>query len=266
MQVYSLLSEPPGQPSYVPSYLDCVGGLVVKDPPGNAGDAGLIPGSGTSPGGGNGNPLQYSCMDNPMDRGFWWAKVHWVAKNQTWLASMHTPVSLYLFCPPPTNLLSTLFLESYFLNINLTITLFRTCLWLHITLKTEVPKFHKSQWLCIAVISLSALWLKRNTYLFDLLSNEVCVCVCVCAQSCPALHDPLDCNPPGSSVHGIFQARILEWVAIFCPRGSSRPTDQTHVFFISCIVRWILYHRRQREMKMDGSSLEGPESQVEGNH
>ena len=39
------------------------------------------------------------------------------------------------------------------------------------------------------------------------------VCVCVCAQSCPTLCNPVACNPPGSSVHGIFQARILEWVA-----------------------------------------------------
>ena len=46
-----------------------LGGPVVKNPPANAGDAGLIPGSGRSPGAGNGNPLQYSCPGNPMDRG-----------------------------------------------------------------------------------------------------------------------------------------------------------------------------------------------------
>ena len=52
---------------------------MVKNPPANAGDAGhevLIPGSGRSPGEGNGNPLQYSFMGNPMDRGSWWATVH----------------------------------------------------------------------------------------------------------------------------------------------------------------------------------------------
>ena len=52
----------------------------------NAGDAGymgLIPGSGRSPGGGNGNPLQYSCLKNPMDRGGWRSSVHRVTKNQT---------------------------------------------------------------------------------------------------------------------------------------------------------------------------------------
>ena len=47
------------------------------------------------------------------------------------------------------------------------------------------------------------------------------VCVCVCAQSCPILCDPMGCRLPGSSVNGIFQARILEWVAISFPRGSS---------------------------------------------
>ena len=49
------------------------GGLVVKNPPANAGDSGSIPGLGRSPGGGNGNPLQYSCLENPMDKGAWQA-------------------------------------------------------------------------------------------------------------------------------------------------------------------------------------------------
>ena len=48
-------------------------------------------------------------------------------------------------------------------------------------------------------------------------------------QSCPILCDPRDCSPPGSSVHGILQARILEWVAMPSSRGSSQPRDQTHV-------------------------------------
>ena len=51
------------------------GGSVVKNLPANTGDAGSIPGSGRSPGGGNGNPLQYSCQDNPVDIGDWWAIV-----------------------------------------------------------------------------------------------------------------------------------------------------------------------------------------------
>ena len=62
--------------------------LVVKNLPANAGvirDVGFIPGSARSHGRGNGNPLQYSCLENPMDRGAWWATVHGVAKSQTGL-------------------------------------------------------------------------------------------------------------------------------------------------------------------------------------
>ena len=59
------------------------------------------------------------------------------------------------------------------------------------------------------------------------------VCVCVHVQLCPTLWDPMDCSLPGSSVHGVFQVRILEWVAISSSRGSSRPRDQTYVSYIS---------------------------------
>ena len=59
---------------------------MVKNMPANAGDAGLIPGSGRSPGEGNGDPLQYSCLENPMDRGAWRATVHGVAKSQIQLS------------------------------------------------------------------------------------------------------------------------------------------------------------------------------------
>ena len=61
--------------------------LVVKNLPANAGDLGSIPGSGKSPGGGLGNPLQYSCLENPMDRGAWQATVHGVAQSQTQLSA-----------------------------------------------------------------------------------------------------------------------------------------------------------------------------------
>ena len=61
---------------------DFPGGTVVKNLPNNAGDLSSIPGSGRSPGGGNGNPLQYSCLGNPMDRGAWRGTVHAVIKSQ----------------------------------------------------------------------------------------------------------------------------------------------------------------------------------------
>ena len=61
-------------------------------------------------------------------------------------------------------------------------------------------------------------------------------------QSCPTFYDPMDCSPPGSSVHGILQARILEWVAMPSSRGSSLPRDQTCISYASYIGRQVLYH------------------------
>ena len=74
----------------------------------------------------------------------------------------------------------------------------------------------------------------------------VCVCVCMCNLQCPTICDSMDSSPEGSSVHGILQARILEWVTMTFSRGSSRPRDSrfSHVF---CIGRQILYHWTTRE-------------------
>ena len=73
----------------------------------------------------------------------------------------------------------------------------------------------------------------------------ICVFVCLVTQLCPALCDPMDCGPPGFSVRGILQARILEtleWVAISYSRGSSWLRNRTQVSCVSCIGRHILYH------------------------
>ena len=80
---------------------------LVKNPRANAEDTrrGFAPGVGRSPGGGNGNPLQYSCLENPMDRGAWRATVHGVIKSQTWL-NMHAQkfcACLPLSLPPHTS-------------------------------------------------------------------------------------------------------------------------------------------------------------------
>ena len=74
--------------------------LVGKEFACNAGDPGSIPGSGRSPGEGNGNPLQYSCLENSMDRGAWWATVHGVARVRHNLAKKLPPhiIWLYLTC------------------------------------------------------------------------------------------------------------------------------------------------------------------------
>ena len=72
-------------PSFLPQLtnLGLPGGSDSKESVCNAGDPGLIPGLGRSPGEGNGNPLQYSCLENPMDGGTWRATVHGAAKSQT---------------------------------------------------------------------------------------------------------------------------------------------------------------------------------------
>ena len=67
-------------------------------------------------------------------------------------------------------------------------------------------------------------------------------CLCSVSLSCLTLCNPIDCRPPGSSVHGTSQAGVLEWVAISYSRRSSPPRNQTRVFCISCIGRQILYH------------------------
>ena len=67
----------------------------------------------------------------------------------------------------------------------------------------------------------------------------------MCAKSlqlCLTLYDPMDCIPPGPSVHGILQARVLEWGAMPSSRGSSQPRDQTHVSCGSGMGRCVLYH------------------------
>ena len=60
--------------------------------------------------------------------------------------------------------------------------------------------------------------------------------MCLAAQPCPTLCDPLDCRPPGYSVHGIFQARILKWIVISFSRGSSQLKDRTCVSYVPCIA------------------------------
>ena len=71
------------------------------------------------------------------------------------------------------------------------------------------------------------------------------VCILSCFSQCSSLCDPMDCSPPGSSVHGILQARILKWVAMLSFRGSSRPRDRTWVSHVPCFGRGVLYHEHQ---------------------
>ena len=83
-------------------------------------------------------------------------------------------------------------------------------------------------------IILKLLSLQESNFL-KFVSMSVCI-LATKSQSCSDSCDPMDCSPPGSSVHGIFQARILEWVGMLSSRGSSQLRDPTHVSCVSCIA------------------------------
>ena len=134
------------------------------------------------------NPFQYSCLENPMDRGAWWARVHRVTKSQTQLKclSMHVPSSIYLKA-------SLLLLLSCFSCVSVQP---------HRRQPTRLPRLWDSPGKNIGVgcnFLLQCMKVKSE--------SEV-------TQSCLTLSDPMDCSLPGSSVHGVFQARVLEWSAI----------------------------------------------------
>ena len=89
------------------------------------------------------------------------------------------------------------------------------------------------------------LWLKTDLKKRKRLILKLIMCICVCVlhgSTCLTLCNPMDCSSSGSSVHGIFQARILEWAAILYSIGSFQPRDWTCVSCISCIGRQIFYH------------------------
>ena len=142
------------------------------------------------------------------------------------------------------------------------------CLSTHGTLGILNLKFYfRSKWLMCILMSLSEAlsssrtgilnnvrhlyylnWILNVRHLYCLnwilhMCVSVCACVCPVTQSCLILCHPINCSLPGSSIHGILLARILEWVAISFSRGSSWPRDQTHISCIPCIGRQILYHQ-----------------------
>ena len=97
------------------------------------------------------------------------------------------------------------------------------------------PSYRSFQLLCLEICSLPLLLSLSSPSRTLIMWTLVCSMLSwrEVAQSFPTLCDPVDCSPPGSSVHGILQARILEWVAISFSRGSSQPKDRTQV---SCIA------------------------------
>ena len=86
--------------------------------------------------------------------------------------------------------------------------------------------------------------------IFFISSSKICACPCSVVQPCLTLCNPTDCSPTGSSVHGILQARILEWVAISSSRGSSQSRDQTRVSRIAGRHYNLWAIREARETKL----------------
>ena len=148
----------------------------------------MIPGSGRSPGGGHGNPLQDSCLENPGQRSLAGGSP-WDPKESDTTERLSTTAGGF---------------------------------------SQSVPAAHPR------VLSLHHLQAREPasplpaSLTFHQGRSPDLMCMSV-AQSCPALCDPMDCDLPGSSVHGILQARILERAAMPSSRGSSQPRDQTRV-------------------------------------
>ena len=146
-----------------------------------------MPGPRRSPGEGNGNPLQYSCLENPRT-GAWWPAIYGVAQSWTRLRWLRSSLAVWLVTCVGVSLLG-----------------FMLC------------------------GTLCASW-TQLTISFSMLGKFSTIIIkCLVTQSCLTLCEPMDYSPPGSSVHGILQASLLEWVAVPFSRGSSQPMDWTHI-------------------------------------
>ena len=171
---------------------------VGKESTCNAGDPGLIPGSGRSPGEGKGYPLQYSGLENSMD-----CIVHGIEKSWTRLSNFH----LHLQC--------VLHLD-YWIHQ-----------WMTQALRV-LPYTEVWDWWFYKASPYSCRTSLQVCFPQEILRySSVLV-----SQSCLTLWNPMDYSLPGSFVHGILQTRILECVAISFSRGSSQPRDWTQVLVL----------------------------------
>ena len=95
---------------------------------------------------------------------------------------------------------------------------------------------------CVGV-SFQIIWVNNCTMNTGQCGKPILGGVCLVTESCLTLCNPMDCGPPGSSVYGIFQARILERVAMPSSRGSSQHRDQAHISCVSCITGGFFTYR-----------------------
>ena len=197
---------------------------MVSQVAANAGDvrdSGLILGWGRSSGEGHGNSLQYPCLENPMDRGAWWATVHKVTKS---LHDWNDLAYKQYYIGRGRNSWSVCVVRSR-LQANREWSqekkrrnIYCVKLCSRHSSNSNLAQIRN----ILSVLQMRTLGLREVMYLVqgytakDMKWSESEV-----AQLCPTLCDPVDCSPPGFSVHGILQARILEWVATPFSRGSS---------------------------------------------
>ena len=183
------------------------GGSDRKESPCNTEHPGSIIESGRAPGEGNGNPLQYSCLENPTDRGAWQLQPMGSLRSQTWLSDWTASEIIYS---------SWTFYLKYSFDF-------------------------KSLKLSLKHILLSNCFQRMIAHHVN---YNILLSVLV-AQSCLTLCDPVYYSPPGSSVHGILQTKTLEWVSMPFFRGSSQIRDGTQTCCIAgglLHCKQILYH------------------------
>ena len=152
---------------------------------------------------GNGNPLQCSCLENPRDGGAWWAAVYGVAQRRTRLKQLSSSSRELRSCMPCS------------------------------TSKKKRAKMGElyQMFLFGLIITFVTSSIEDISVPLNVNITHRCYC-CLVAKSCLTLCDPMDCSLPGSPVHGISQARILEWAAISSSKRSLWLRDQTCIFCI----------------------------------
>ena len=122
--------------------------------------------------------------------------------------------------------------------------------------------FHKTLWVLHSIQILPASWSLSSC---PLTLWATVLCVCLFAQPCPTLCHPMACSPPGSSVHGILQARILEWVAMPSSRGSSQPRDRNQVSHIAGGF-FTIWATREAPLSYYVSLIQGSQSFINSLH
>ena len=201
-------------------------GAVVKNLPAKAADPSSTPGSGRSHAGGKSNPL-----GNPMDRGAW------QAIQRIWV-TVHTRTHTHPFCQwygLSDNVLQHTWCLSFSREL---LQLWNSWVYLSTPPQTpwgqpHIPHQPLINLFIYIKLHFEGKWEQRQPMpKGECKQMSLLLSLCSAAQLCPILWDPMNHSPPGSSVHGILQARRLEWVAISSSRGSSCPRDRTS---ISCI-------------------------------